>query len=142
MAIPSLAPASSPDNDLYKGKFDTSAKQRKLEVVPTPVTTPKADRKTFVFLLSAIAVTGLLTLLAINTMLSQGAFELSKLQTQATALNDQREAVMKKIATASSPGQLALRAKAEGMIPSQSPRFLILNSDQSTAKISSSTEAQ
>ncbi|MEI9908148.1 MAG: hypothetical protein WDO06_09975 [Actinomycetota bacterium] len=76
--------------------------------------------------ISAVAVSGLLALLAINTLLTQDAFRLSRLQTQATALNDQREAVMKKIATASSPGQLALRAKEQGMIPSQSPRFLTL----------------
>jgi hypothetical protein len=85
-----------------------------------------ADRKSFIVFLSIVGALGLVLLLVINTMLAQDAFELRKLQAQVTTLNDQRDAVMKQIAIASSPEILARRAISAGMIPSQSPRFLSL----------------
>jgi hypothetical protein len=128
MAISSLAPRVKTGRDDVS---DFSSKTNaNLKLVVSASDAEKVDRKSFIIFLSSVAVIGLLLLLAINTMLAQDAFELSRLQTQATALNDQREAVMKKIATASSPGQLALRAKAQGMVSSQNPRFLTLDSNQ------------
>lgn len=97
-----------------------------LRLVPDLSSGEQADRKAFVIFLSLVGIVGLLLLLGINTMLAQDAFELRRLQAQATTLGDQREAVMKKIADASSPEVLAKRAIAAGMVPSQSPRFLSL----------------
>jgi hypothetical protein len=48
-------------------------------------------------------------------------------------LSDQREAVMRQIDQASSPEALATRAIAQGMVPSQSPRFLTLNSSSANS---------
>lgn len=123
MAIPVLAPTITRSRQLVADKSSSAV----LRLVPDLNTGEKADRKTFVIFLSIIGAIGLLTLLAINTMLAQDAFELHRLQAQATTLSDQREAVMRQIDLASSPEVLAARAAAEGMIPSQSPRFLTLN---------------
>lgn len=124
MAIPVLAPTITRSRQLVAEKSSRAV----LRLVPDLNTGEKADRKTFVIFLSIIGAVGLLMLLAINTMLAQDAFELHRLQVQATTLSDEREAVMRQIDLASSPEELAARATAEGMVPSQSPRFLSLNS--------------
>lgn len=124
MAIPVLAPAITRSKQLVAERSSRAV----LRLVPDMNTGERADRKTFVIFLSMIGGIGLLLLLAINTMLAQDAFELHRLQTQATTLSDQREAVMRQIDLASSPEVLAARAIAQGMVPSQSPRFLTLNS--------------
>jgi len=124
MALPVLAPAITRSRQLVAEKSTRAV----LRLVPDMNTGEKADRKTFVIFLSMIGGIGLLLLLAINTMLAQDAFELHRLQAQATTLSDQREAVMRQIDLASSPEVLAARAIAQGMVPSQNPRFLTLNS--------------
>jgi len=123
MAIPVLAPAITRSRQIVAEKSSRAV----LRLVPDMNTGEKADRKTFVIFLSIIGGIGLLMLLAINTMLAQDAFELHRLQAQATTLSDQREALMRQIDLASSPEVLAVRAVAEGMVPSQSPRFLSVN---------------
>ncbi|MBC7463300.1 MAG: hypothetical protein H7227_03455 [Actinobacteria bacterium] len=124
MAIASVSPSA-----IRRGattQSAPSAKRADLRLVTQTATERGADKKAFALFLISMAVAGLLALLAINTALSQGAFELTKLNSQATALNDEREAVMKKIAKASSPEVLAYRAKVAGMVSSQSPRFLVV----------------
>jgi len=129
MAIPVLAPAITRSRQLVAEK----SSQAVLRLVPEIKTGEKTDRKTFVIFLSSIGVIGLLLLLAINTMLAQDAFELRRLQAKATILSDQREAVMREVDFASSPEELAARATAQGMVQSQSPRFLSLNSSSANA---------
>ncbi len=131
MAIPVLAPTINRSRQLVADKSSRAV----LRLVPDVKAGDKADRKTFVIFLSIIGAIGLLMLLTINTMLAQDAFELHRLQAQATTLSDQREAVMRQIDAASSPEVLAARATAEGMIPSQSPRFLTLNTSPANVKI-------
>ncbi len=129
MAIPVLAPVNARSKKIVTGKTSRAA----LRLVPDLSSRERADRKVFVIFLSVIGGIGLLGLLAINTMLAQDAFELAHLQTQATALSDQREAIMRQIDQASSPEELAIRAIAAGMVPSQSPRFLTLNTPQANS---------
>jgi hypothetical protein len=129
MAIPVLAPGITRSKQIVARKSSRAV----LRLVPELGTGKKADRKTFVIFLSIIGGIGLLVLLTINTMLAQDAFELARLQTQATTLSDQREAVMRQIDQASSPEALATRAIAQGMVPSQSPRFLTLNSSSANS---------
>ncbi len=122
MALTVLAPR--PKNS---GPVIASRRSRAvLSLVPDVSSGEQVDRRAFVVFLSLVGVVGLLLLLGINTMLAQDAFELRRLQAQATTLSDQREAVMRKIAIASSPEVLARRAIAAGMVPSVSPRFLSL----------------
>lgn len=131
MALPVLAPAITRSRRIVAEKSSRAV----LRLVPDMNTGEKADRKTFVLFLSIVGGVGLLVLLAINTMLAQDAFELHRLQAQATTLSDQREAVMRQIDLASSPEVLAARAIAQGMVASQSPRFLSLNSSSSISAV-------
>lgn len=122
MAIAFVSPTTSRRSAQFPTPSSTS--QTDLKVVSNRGAAKSVDRRTYATFLISVAVLGLLALLGINTALSQGAFELTRLKTQATTLNDQREAVMKKIAKESSPQVLAYRAKVAGMVPSISPRFL------------------
>ena len=122
MAVTLLAPRSKATRQVVAERKPRTV----LRLVPDISSGGQVDRKAFIIFLSLVGVVGLLLLLAINTMLAQDAFELRRLQAQATTLSDQREAVMKMIDVASSPEVLARRATAAGMVPSQSPRFLLL----------------
>lgn len=123
MAIPALAPSIERSR---KGITSRSSSRLILNLVPDINSGESVDRKSFVAFLSLVGGLGLIALLTINTLLAQDAFQLRKLQNQVTILNDQRDALIKLIATASSPEVLASRAASAGMIASQSPRFLAL----------------
>lgn len=126
MALTVLAPRPKDTRSAYADRKPRTV----LRLVPDISSGEQVDRKVFVIFLSLVGVVGLLLLLTINTMLAQDAFELRRLQTQATTLSDQREAVMRNIAIASSPEVLARRAIAAGMVPSLSPRFLSLTPNE------------
>ncbi|MCX6430637.1 MAG: hypothetical protein NTX12_06715 [Actinobacteria bacterium] len=120
MAMPLLAPVDSRSR-----KVDSRTSTRAvLQLVPNFANGETADRRVFAVFLSLVGAVGLLLLLAINTLLAQDAFELHKMQAQVMTLSDQRDAVMKQIARASSPEVLAAEAIKAGMVESQSPRFL------------------
>ncbi len=123
MAIPALAPLSGNSKQSISSKKTV---RPFLRSVPEFKNGESVDRKSFVIFLSLVSGLGLIALLTINTLLAQDAFELRKLQTDVTTLNDQRDALIKQIATASSPEVLARRAEGAGMVQSQSPRFLAL----------------
>ncbi len=123
MAITSLAPEI---NRAKKSVVEKSSRAV-LRLVPDMGTGEKADNKTFITFVSVVGAFGLLLLLGINTLLAQGAFELHRLQGQATTLNDQREALVRQMAKASSPEQVAANAKKLGMVPSTNPRFLAVD---------------
>ncbi|MEK6649108.1 MAG: hypothetical protein AABY37_07355 [Actinomycetota bacterium] len=122
MAITSLAPAVIRSKQIVAEKSSRVA----LRLVPDLGGDKRVDQKYFVTFLSLVGALGLLMLLVINTLLAQDAFELRRLQMQATTLSDQREAIVREIARASSPEELAARAQALGMVASESPRFLTL----------------
>lgn len=122
MAITSLAPAAVRTKRIVAEKPSRGT----LRLVPDLGHGKRADHKYFIAFISVVGVLGLIMLLVINTLLAQDAFELRRLQMQAMALSDQREAVVKEIARASSPEELAARAQVLGMVASENPRFLTL----------------
>lgn len=122
MAITSLTPSVARSKRIVGEKSSRVA----LRLVPDLTRGKRVDHKYFVTFVSVVGALGLLMLLVINTLLAQDAFELHRLQAEATTLSDQREAVMREIARASSPEELAARAQGLGMIVSQRPRFLTL----------------
>jgi len=93
-----------------------------LTVVRPRATAPA--RAPFVLLVAAILSVGLVTLLMLNTALSQGSFTANDLQQRAAVLADREQTLTQQLATNSSPGQLAARAASLGMVPGGSPVFL------------------
>lgn len=99
-----------------------------LRLLPQLRTLPeqKAKPVTFAMILSALLVMGSLILLLINTLMSQDAFVLNRLQHQVSTLTDQEQAITALTAWESSPNSLAEKASALGMVPGGTPVFLDL----------------
>jgi hypothetical protein len=95
-----------------------------LQVVPQPRS--RAARAPFVTLVLTLLGGGLVTLLLVNTALSQGAFAVQKLQKTNVGLTEQRQELSKSLADSNQPAALASKAVALGMVPGGAPAFLRL----------------
>ena len=87
-------------------------------------TSNKTDRRSFIAIVISIFLVGLLSLLAINTLLTEDAFVLQRLKHQTNLVTDQRDAIIQKVAEKSSPVNLAKAATLLGMIPAVNPEFI------------------
>lgn len=83
-----------------------------------------AARTPFVLLVVLLLSGGLITLLLLNSSLSQGSFRLSELKKQTTELTDQEQALQRDVDSRSAPDALERRARELGMVPGGSPAFL------------------
>ncbi|WUN35953.1 septum formation initiator family protein [Kitasatospora sp. NBC_00315] len=81
-------------------------------------------RTPFTVLVVVLLAGGLLGLLALNTALNEGSFELSRLQKQTTALTDQEQTLQRQIDQGSAPDALERRARELGMVPTGGLAFL------------------
>jgi hypothetical protein len=95
-----------------------------LRLVPTART--GAPRAPFVTLVVVLLAGGLLGLLALNTMLAQDAFRLHRLSQQGKVLADREQVLQREVEAMRTPGALAARATALGMVPAGPPAFLRL----------------
>jgi hypothetical protein len=95
-----------------------------LRVVPPARS--RAARGPFLIVLGTVMLLGLLTLLALNTTLAQGAFVSFDLKQQTTALADREQELLRAVSAAESPVELEAAARALGMVPAENPVFLRL----------------
>lgn len=86
----------------------------------------RAARAPFVTLVLSLLGGGLVTLLLVNTALSQGAFAVQRLQKANLTLTEQRQELSKSLADSNQPAALASKAVALGMVPGGAPAFLRL----------------
>lgn len=93
-----------------------------LAVVPGPA--PRTGKASFVMLIVLVLSGGLAALLGINTALAQGSFTASRLQKQATELDDRSQFLEEKLARASAPERLAKEARKIGMVPAPGVAFI------------------
>jgi len=77
-----------------------------------------------VLLLEALLSVGLISLLLLNTALSQDSFRLSDLGRHSAQLTDDEQALERQIADLEAPQRLAETARELGMKPSGNPIFL------------------
>lgn len=108
----------------------TGAKARKraqpeLKLV-SPLRAEKASRGVFALLVGGLLGAGLIVMLLVNTSLASGAFVVSELQAQKSALTVEAQALSKEVDAMSSPANLEAKARALGMKPSKNPVFLNL----------------
>ncbi len=87
--------------------------------------------RTFIGFLIGVFAAGLLILLSINTALTSGAFTLENVKLQLASANDQRDALLNKVATYSSPNRLASVAIKLGMQPQSVINFLTITGENS-----------
>ena len=85
-----------------------------------------AAKTPFVLVVVLILVSGLLGLLALNTVLAQDAFTLHSLQVSSRVLADREQALQRQVADLQSPQSLAARATRLGMVQGGPPAFLLL----------------
>ena len=90
---------------------------------PAPITAPRAP---FVAVIIAIVVAGLIGILLINTKTNENAFEISKLQDQKTALDNQQQDLENQIAGYESTGNLDAAARRLGLVKADTPAYIRL----------------
>ncbi|MER6301192.1 cell division protein FtsL [Kitasatospora sp. NPDC001539] len=81
-------------------------------------------RTPFAVLVVVLLAGGLFGLLALNTALNEGSFELSRLQKQTTKATDEQQSLQLEIDQSSAPDALAKRAAELGMVPAGGMAFL------------------
>ena len=122
MALSALAPAFERSRKTVLRK----STQAVLRLVPElrPVPGEQASDRTFYGVIAAILIAGLLGLLGINILLGNDAVRIRELKLEAIAINEEREAALREVATLSTSETLAERAISLGMVPSGTPQFV------------------
>lgn len=92
----------------------------------SPLRPERASRGVFALVVTGILVAGMVFILVINTSLAQGAFTIGELQAQQATLSQQEQTLSEAVAAVAAPEALEQRARAFGMVPSQTPVFLNL----------------
>jgi hypothetical protein len=95
----------------------------------------QANDRVFYGVISAILVAGLLGLLGINILLGNDAVRIRELKLEAIAINEEREAALREVATLSTSEALAEKAISLGMVPSGTPSFLDISQSTDTEKV-------
>ena len=88
---------------------------------------PRLSGVAFGALNGAIGVLGLLLVLCINVLTTQGAFTEARLKGEVRAIEAAQQRAQQTLAMLASPGNLESRARAMGMVPAASPVFLRLS---------------
>ncbi|MGI5351888.1 septum formation initiator family protein [Streptomyces sp. CA-250714] len=89
-----------------------------------PAGNTPAARAPFVLLVVLLLGSGLLALLLLNSALNKGSFQLERLEKETEELTDQQQALQQQVDGYAAPGELAERAREQGLVPSGNPVFL------------------
>lgn len=122
-ARPARTPAPAPVVPGRPGR--AGATTPLLRLVPQARTT--ASRMPFVAVVVALLGAGLLGLLALNTVLAEGAFRLHSLEQEARDLATREQVLQREVELLRAPGSLARRAADLGMVPGGPPVSLRLS---------------
>lgn len=102
-----------------------AAPPQPLRVVPAAVGQP--GNAVFAALCMVLLVSGLVSLLMLNTAMAEGSFTLGGLQKTSGELADTQNALTQAVDAQRSPANLAARATKLGMVPAESAAFLRLS---------------
>lgn len=115
---------SSLANPRVRSTRPTLAPKRLRLVAPAK---SRAGRTPFVVVVITVISLGLIGLIFMSTVLQGQAFEMAKLDREATALQSQQEALTQDLEAMKSPAGLASAAVVYGMVPNTNPVFLRLS---------------
>jgi hypothetical protein len=121
---------------------ETAVERARLTLVPRP--RQQAARMPFLAFVALVLLVGVIGLLVFNTHMQQASFKATALETRATALHAQEQALRMELDNLRDPQRVAQRARTLGMVPVANPAFLKL-SDGSTlgnAVPAAATDAQ
>ena len=93
-----------------------------------PKLAARAPRVPFVLCVVTLLAGGLVGLLLLNTSLQRGAYVAGGLRAQSAALYEHEQALQRRVAALQDPQRVSHRAEALGMVPNDSPAFLVLGS--------------
>jgi hypothetical protein len=114
MSQPLIAARNAPVRQL-KARQDAAAARPELQVVTPPAT--RRLRLPLPVACVLVLTLGLFGLLMTNIAIAGDAYRITDLQVRSQRLSDQQQAAAEALAHQSSPGQLAARAQALGMVP-------------------------
>jgi hypothetical protein len=102
-----------------------------MSVAPISLSSPQVSPKQiaaigFGLIISGIVLLGMLGGLFVNTLLSQGQYEIQELQNRSIVLADEHERLAQSVSRLESPEILKNRALEMGMIPSPGSAFIDL----------------
>ncbi|MDP4668302.1 MAG: hypothetical protein NWP59_00680 [Candidatus Nanopelagicales bacterium] len=102
-----------------------------MSVAPISLSSPQVSPKQiaaigFGLIISGIVLLGMLGGLFVNTLLSQGQYEIQELQNRSIVLADEHERLAQSVSRLESPDILKNRALEMGMIPSLGSAFIDL----------------
>ena len=102
-----------------------------MSVAPISLSSPQVSPKQiaaigFGLIISGIVLLGMLGRLFVNTLLSQGQYEIQELQNRSIVLADEHERLAQSVSRLESPDILKNRALEMGMIPSPGSAFIDL----------------
>ena len=102
-----------------------------MSVAPVSLSSPQVSPKQiaaigFGLIISGIVLIGMLGGLFVNTLLSQGQYEIQELQNRSIVLADEHERLAQSVSRLESPDILKNRALEMGMIPSPGSAFIDL----------------
>ncbi|NRQ51003.1 hypothetical protein [Aeromicrobium stalagmiti] len=86
----------------------------------------RARKAPFVVVVLTVLSIGLVGLIVMSTVLQAQSFEAARLQSQATSLQTQQQALSREVDRLQSPANVAREALAIGMVPNANPAFLRL----------------
>jgi len=72
-------------------------------------------------------ISGMMTLLYVNTLAAQASFQKHALQIQLSQMTAEEQRIASTVAAGESPGNLIITAQNMGMVPAQTPVFLRLS---------------
>lgn len=121
-SVPRTAPPRRP-----AAKPAPAVKARRQAAAAAAAAAPRAP---FVLLVVGLLSGALVSLLLLNTILAQDAFTLTELQRDNKQLTQRQQALEEEIARQDSPEVLASRARALGMVPATTPRFVHVQNGQ------------
>lgn len=88
---------------------------------------PRAPKHRLILACTAVLALGLLGVLLLNTIISQGAFRQLDLETSLILTAEKEESLARAVQQAEAPREVEKRARALGMVPAAAPVFLRLS---------------
>jgi hypothetical protein len=97
------------------------------QAIPVGVPQGRASSRTFLFVIIGMIISGMMTLLYVNTLAAQASFQKHALQIQLSQMTAEEQRIASTVAAGESPGNLIITAQNMGMVPAQTPVFLRLS---------------
>jgi hypothetical protein len=97
------------------------------QAIPVGVPQGRASNRTFIFIIIGMIISGMMTLLYINTVAAQASFQKYELQIQLSQMTALEQSISSTVSLGESPGMLLQTAETMGMVPAQTPVFLRLS---------------